>query len=261
MSLTEKMANGVLFMTAPNIDAPHAFTTRFGGVSRGIYESLNLSVNLGDDPGCVRENYGRICGALDISDSDIVCSRQVHGTVVRAVGRADRGMLFTTARLEADGLATCEAGVTLAVFTADCTPILLYDPVRKAVAAVHAGWRGTVADIAGEAVRRMAAEFGCRPADIRAAIGPCISVCCYETGPDVPDALHRTLGAEADNCITPFGAKFRVDLKNANRLLLVRAGLSDIIVSDECTACRSDKFWSHRATKGKRGSQAAFIRI
>jgi len=261
MSLTEKMVNGVLFMSAPNIDAPHAFTTRFGGAGRGIYESLNLGLNLGDDPGCVRENYDRICGALNISDSDIVCSKQVHGADVRAVTRADRGMLFTTAEHEADGLVTCDSGVTLAVFTADCTPVLLHDPVRNAVAAVHAGWRGTVADIAGETVRTMAVKYGCRPADIKAAIGPCISVCCYETGQDVPDALLRALGAEADSCITQFGGKFRVDLKKANRLLLVRAGLSDITVSDECTACRSDKYWSHRATKGKRGSQAAFIRI
>ena len=116
-------------------------------------------------------------------------------------------------------------------------------------------------NIAGAAVDKMTAEFGCRPADIRAAIGPCISACCFETGDDVRDAVVQLLGGEAPRYAVPRGDKYRVDLKGINTLLLERAGVrgENIAVSPECTSCRSDKYWSHRVTKGQRGSQAAVI--
>jgi YfiH family protein len=147
----------------------------------------------------------------------------------------------------------------LAAFTADCTPILLQDPVTGAVGAVHAGWRGTVADIAGNAVRAMAEHFGSRPEDIRAAIGPNIGVCCFETHADVPDAVRAVLGEEAEAFIVPAGEKFRVDLKGVNAALLRRAGVRHIEISDACTACEHHRFWSHRVTRGQRGSQGAII--
>ena len=259
MPFIENNTNGVVYMTAPNIDAKHAFTTRIGGVSTGIYESLNLGQSLGDDRALVRENYGILCGALGITCDDIVGSHQVHGAQVRVVTKADRGDVFVKTSHIADGLITIEHGVALAVFSGDCVPILLHDPVSGAIGAVHAGWRGTVADIAGAAVSRMSEEYGCNPADIRAAIGPCISKCCFETDSDVTDALHSVLPEAAGNCYERRGEKYMTDLKEANRLLLQRAGVHDISISDECTSCRSDKYWSHRRTKGKRGSQAAII--
>jgi len=259
MSFIENKYNGITFMSAPNIGAAHAFTTRAGGASIGVYSSLNLGVTIGDDPDNVRENFALVCAALDISDSDIVRLRQIHGSHVRVVTREDRCSLYSPDPYNADGLLTCDSGVALAVFTADCVPLLLHDPVRGVIGAVHAGWRGTAADIAGVAVRKMTDVFGCRPADIRAAIGPCISGCCYETGRDVPDALRILLGDEADICISARGEKYMVSLKDANRLLLTRAGLCDIAVSDECTACLNTIYWSHRVTGGKRGSQAAII--
>ena len=160
---------------------------------------------------------------------------------------------------ESDGMITREAGVALMVFTADCVPILLHEPVRGAIGAIHAGWRGTAKDIAGAAVRKMVEEFGCSPAQMKAAIGPAISKCCYETDSEVPDALRDILAIAAQDCIAIRGDKYAIDLKEANRLLLLRAGLTDIVVSDECTSCLGSKYWSHRRTKGIRGSQAAVI--
>ena len=248
-------------MTAPNIKVAHAFTTRFGGVSHGIYSSMNLGVNSGDDPVCVRENFSLLCNALDVEAEDIVCSRQVHSIRIRTVTREDRGEIFYSSPHEADGLITSEKGVALIVFTADCVPILLHDPVRGVIGAVHAGWRGTTRDIAGTAISIMTAGFRCVPSDISAAIGPCISKCCYETGQDVVAALDKTFPAASEKCVKMRGPKYMVDLKEINRLLLLRAGLRDITISDECTSCLSDKYWSHRKTNGKRGSQAALIKL
>jgi len=253
--------DGAVYMTSPNIQARHAFTTRFGGVSGGDYASLNLGQSLGDDPGLVRENYAIIRRALKLRPGSFACSYQVHGAQIRIAAFADCGEPPPPPAQAADGLITREHGVALTVFTADCLPILLFDPVQRAIGAVHSGWRGTAADIVGEAVRKMSREFGCDPADIRAAIGPGISVCCYETGADVADALRLTLGESVENCITARGEKYMADLKEANRILLERAGLLDIEVSDECTSCRCDKYWSHRRTKGRRGSQAAIIAL
>jgi len=259
MGFTQQITHEVTYMTAPNIETSHAFTTRHGGVSEGIFLALNLGLNRGDNPAKVRENYSRLCRALGILDTDIVIAKQVHGANVEIVTRKDCGQLYAPTQREADGLITQELGVALMVFTADCVPILLHDAERGVIGAVHAGWRGTVADVAGAAARKMASRFGC--ADIYAAIGPCISKCCFETGPDVAQAMHKTLGQEAESCIQPCGEKFMVDLKEANRVLLMRAGLraENITVSDECTFCQSDKYWSHRRTNGERGSQAAII--
>jgi len=251
--------SGVVYMTSPNIQTTHAFTTRFGGVSSGIFASLNLAHRTGDDPENVLENYTLVCRALKITTNDIVCSNQVHGTCIRVVTHGDRCKLFKASDHQADGLLTQAPGVALMIFVADCVPILLHDPVNNVIGAVHAGWRGTVSDIAGTAVRMMVSDFGSSPADVKAAIGPCISKCCYETDADVAHALQTALPETAIRCLTSRGDKYMTDLKEANRLLLTGAGLRDIAVSDECTSCSCDKYWSHRKTNGRRGSQAAVI--
>jgi len=263
----EKTSGEVVYMISPNIDTPHAFTTRFGGVSSGIYGSLNLAQRAGDDLDNVRENYDRLCKALDISVDDIVCSNQVHGTHIRVATRDDRGGLFVAGQgsgvnpNQADGILTQTPGVAPMVFTADCVPILLYDSVNNVAGAVHAGWRSTVSDIAGTAVRKMVSEFGCQAADIKAAIGPCISKCCFETDADVADAMRDAMPDTADTCFVQCNEKYMVDLKAANRIFLENAGVTDIVISNECTSCSSDKYWSHRKTGGQRGSQAAVIAI
>jgi len=253
MSFREVISNSVTYMTAPGIQATHAFTTRYGGVSSGIYASLNLAQKAGDDIEKVKENYARICRALGINTSDIVRNAQVHGNRIRVVTKEDTGKLFTQTPPEADGLITNSPGVALMVYTADCVPVILHDPVKNVIGAVHAGWRGTASNIAGEAIKKMKDVFDCNCGDIRAAIGPCISKCCYETDSDVSLALPEFSAKH--------GAKFMVDLKEANRCLLDKAGVRNIEISEECTSCKNDKYWSHRKTKGKRGIQATIIML
>ena len=261
MTLIEQSSHGVTYMTSPNIHTTHAFTTRLGGVSRGVYASLNLGVNVGDDLSDVKDNYDRICRALNITSDTLISMRQVHGAHVQVVTHENCDNIFSYGSCEADGLITKEPNVALVAFAADCVPILLHNPVRNIIGAIHSGWRGTANDIVGIAVRKMSDEFDCAPADTRAVIGPSISKCCYDTDSDVADALINRLADAAENCITAHETKFMIDLKEANHLLLRRAGVCDIVVSDECTSCRSDKYWSHRRTSGRRGSQAAIIII
>lgn len=259
----QQETGGLVTMAAPNIAVPHGFTTRLGGVSQGALASLNLGENRGDAPERVTENYRRLRAALGIEK--LVFTRQVHGTLVRRVSSADAREPYGPPPAEADGLVTDEEGLSLIVFIADCIPVLLYDPVRGAIGAVHAGWRGTVGDICGAAVRAMV-RLGSEPKNIRAAIGPGISRCCFETGPEVPKAVMAVLGREGRAYIDAPGKdgdRFFVDLKGVNRALLLRGGLApeNIAVSDECTVCRHDKYWSHRYTHGERGSQAAVITL
>ena len=248
------------YLTAEGISVPHCFTTRYGGVSEGYLSSLNLGIHRGDKPENVRKNYEILGEALGFGVEDLVFTRQTHTNIVRVVDGSNRGEgLFRDVEPECDALVTNTPGVTLAAFTADCTPILLHDPVTGAVGAVHAGWRGTVADIAGNAVRAMAEHFGAKPENIRAAIGPNIGVCCFETHDDVPNAVREVLGVEAERFIVPAGEKFRVDLKGVNGALLHRAGVREVEVSCDCTACQPERFWSHRRVGNDRGSLAAII--
>lgn len=240
----------------------HCFSTRLGGVSAGALASLNLGTHRGDDPANVRENYRILGSAVGFDPETLVFTKQLHTDVLLRVGKGDCGTgLDREQTIVCDGLLTDEPGVTLVAFAADCTPVLLFDPVKQAVAAVHAGWRGTAQGIAYKAVLRMRAEFGCEPDDIRAAIGPCIGNCCFEVGPEVPEAMRLALGPAAEAAIEPRGEKFHVDLKQLNRLWLKRAGVTAVDVSPDCTMCRPDRYWSHRVTGGERGSQAAIISL
>ena len=223
------------YLAAENISAAHGFTTRRGGVSEGCFRSLNLTHHRGDSRENVEENLRRLGAAIGFSPENLVLPRQTHTDIVRVVTEADRGG------------------------TADCTPILLHDPVTGAVGAVHAGWRGTAADIAGKAMNAMVAAFGCAPENIHAAIGPNIGRCCFQTDADVPQAMLRTFGQAAQEFIHPQGDKYYVNLKKINALALGRAGVTSIDISEDCTMCQSDRFWSHRVTGAARGSQGAVI--
>ena len=157
---------------------------------------------------------------------------------------------------------TNEPGVALTIFSADCTPVLLFDPIARAIGAAHAGWRGTAAGIAARAVEAMQREFGCRPENIRAAIGPCIGPCCFETDADVPDAMRAALGSEAGQAIRPAGAKILCRPESGSTPFgCSRAGVTCIDVSADCTACQPQRFWSHRRVGNARGSLAAVIRL
>ena len=260
MSVITNKIGKLEYLTAEGIAVSHCFTTRYGGVSEGYLSSLNLGIHRGDKPENVRKNYEILGEALGFRVEKLVFTRQTHTNTVRVVDGRNAGEgLVREVEPECDALVTNTPGVTLAAFTADCTPILLHDPVTGAVGAVHAGWRGTVGDIAGNAVRAMAESFGSRPGDIRAAIGPNIGVCCFETHADVPDAVRAVLGEEAEAFIVPEGEKFRVDLKGVNAALLRRAGVKHIEISTACTACEPGRFWSHRRVGNDRGSLAAII--
>lgn len=269
MKITEHNAGGVVYLTADGIEtaggAAHGFSTRLGGVSEGIYASMNLGANRGDDPARVRENYRRFCAAIGTDMDKMVFSCQVHGCGVRVVTAADLGKgLDRPVDYEADALITDVPGAALTVFSADCLPILLYDPVRRVAGAVHAGWRGTSLGIVTQTVERMVECFGCRREDILAAIGPGISKCCFETHEDVPNAMTAALStAVLQHIKIKENGKFAVDLKGINAMRLAQAGLTPdhIAVSDICTACHPELFWSHRKLGTNRGSMAAAIQL
>ena len=247
------------YLVAPGISTAHCFTTRLGGVSTGVNSSLNLALNSRDAMENVEENLGILSRELGFRTEKLVMTRQIHSDVVRVVTDQDACGLCHRDYPECDALVTVAPGVSLMVFTADCTPLLLWDPVTGAVGAAHAGWRGTAQDIAGKTVQAMQEHFGSRPEDIRAAVGPNIGPCHFETNADVPEALCAAFGRDAEMYIQTRGGKFFPDLKAINAMALRRRGVTRIEVSTECTCCSTDRFWSHRATAGERGSQGAVI--
>lgn len=260
MAIVIQKVGNLEYLSAEGISVPHGFTTRLGGVSKGALSSLNLGMHRGDFPENVEENYRILGNALGFDPEKVVLTRQTHSDIIRQVTGEDHRGFDHHAYPECDALITNVPDVTLVIFTADCTPILLHDPVTGAVGAAHAGWRGTAADIAGKTVRKMAEQFGCVPSHIRAAIGPNIGQCHFETDEDVPKAMIEEFGEAVLPFIDKRGEKFHSDLKRINALALRRAGVVEIEISEECTYCSHERFWSHRFTGGNRGSQGAVIR-
>ena len=260
MAVITKRSGEIEYLVAEGIAAPHCFPTRLGGVSTGIFSSLNLNFSRGDDPDLVVENYRRLGAVLGFTPEDVVNARQTHSDIVVRVDESNRGKLAVKgASPECDALITNTPGMTLYVSTADCTPILLWDSVTGAVGAAHAGWRGTASAIGGKTVEAMVREFGTKPENIRAAIGPNIGFCHFETDADVPEAMVEAFGEAAKPFIRKQGDKYYVNLKEINALVLRRAGVTHIEISDSCTMCQPDRFWSHRVTKGQRGAQGGII--
>ena len=255
---TEKIGT-MEYLTADGIGVPHCFTTRLGGVSEGVFSSLNLRYNGGDTPENVEKNYTLVANALGFDLHNLVLTQQTHSDIVRQVTKADARGLNNRDYPECDALITNDPGTALVVFTADCTPILLHDPVTGAVGAVHAGWRGTAAKLAGKTALAMMEAYGCRPENIRAAIGPNIAQCCFETDRDVPDAMLNAYADAAKPYISTQGSKYHLHLKEINALSLREVGVTQIELSDTCTYCQHHRYWSHRFTGGERGSQGAFI--
>lgn len=252
--------DNLLYLVAENISVPHCFTTRKGGVSEGALSSMNIGTRRGDKPENVFKNYEILGNAIGFDPKKSVHTKQTHTDIVWVADQSLWGAGLYAPELDpCDALITNTPGTALVVFTADCTPVLLYDPVTGAVGAVHAGWRGTVANIVGKTVAAMCENFGCRPENIRAAIGPNIGVCCFETDRDVPDAVFALLGTESAAYITQKGNKFHIDLKGVNTCLLHKAGVLSVDISDACTACAPDLYWSHRKVGSNRGSQGAII--
>ena len=261
MAFEEMNEGGLVYMRSTLIPARHAFTTRYGGVSRGEFSSLNLGSNRGDDPEDVRENYRRVCALMGAGIDDCAVTKQVHGNTVRVVTEADRHVCMSNVPYEADGLVTNTRGLPIMCFVADCVPALLCDGENSVIAAVHCGWRSSAADILGETVKKMCA-LGARPESIHAAMGAAIGRCCFETDDDVPQAVEKYLDGDTEGLFDRRAdGKTMVDLRAANARRLIQLGLKaeNIDLSQECTMCSHEKYWSHRYTKGRRGSQAAAI--
>ncbi len=258
--------NGVPLRISDVLSDPaiaHGFSTRLGGVSPAPWDSLNLDDRRGDAPENVHENFHRLCAALGADVRRAVLSRQVHRDDVRCVTAADcgKGLWMPRDYDSADALITDEPNIPLIVFSADCNVLLLHDPVRRAIGAAHAGWRGTALGIAAKTVQAMVNAYGCDPANIRAAIGPAIGQCCFETDGDVPEALRKALGAAVEPFIDWNGRKYHIDLKAVNALWLQSLGVTKIDICPDCTYCLGDLYWSHRRTGLRRGEQAAVISL
>ena len=244
----------------------HAFTTRKGGVSQGIYASLNLSFSRGDDEEAVKTNYRRLAQALCVPYGSFVCADQTHTANVVRVGREHASVPEPGKKgfTDVDGMVTNVPQVTLITFFADCVPLYFVDPVHRAIGLSHSGWRGTVGRIGRVTLETMKREFGTDPQDTVCAIGPSICRDCYEVGADVAEEFEREFAGRKNEILTAKGnGKYQLDLWRANEIVLMEAGVKKERIStmQACTCCHCDLLFSHRASKGRRGNLAALLSI
>lgn len=259
----------LIYITFPLFDrhgVRHAFTTRKGGVSEGMYASFNTGFNNGDSYDAVYKNFRRLCVEIGIDERSLVFGKQTHTNNIRTVSPEDigKGIVKPLDYTDVDGLISNLPGVGLVTQYADCTPLAFFDPKKQVIATSHAGWRGTVKEIGRVTVERMTAEFGCSPDDIIAGIGPCIGQCCYEVDGPVVEGFDAIDYLNNDDFLTPKGnGKYMLDLKEANRLILLNAGIrpENIDVADLCTCCCHEYLHSHRYTGGKRGNLGLIISL
>lgn len=245
----------------------HLFSTRMGGVSKGIYASMNLSYSRGDKKEAVDENFRRMAEIFDTTPDKIVCSRQTHTTNVRLVTKEDCGKGVT--RMpdydDVDGLITNEPGILLCTSYADCVPLYFVDLKNRAIGLGHSGWRGTVNRMGEAVLKAMNDAYGTKPEDVLAAIGPSICGDCYEVGQEVAEAFKLSFPGEWEFILKDgrMEGKYQLDLWEANRRILLNAGIlkNHLAVTDICTCCNSEYLFSHRASLGKRGNLAAFMEL
>lgn len=266
-----KEKNHVPYIQFKNLSATgivkHGFSTRKGGVSTGIFSSMNLNFKRGDDPDAVMENYRRMAAALNMRVEDMVLSDQTHTTNVRVITEEDRGkgILKPQDYSDVDGMITNVPGIVLVTSYADCVPLYFVDPVRKAIGLSHSGWKGTVGHIGQKTVWKMHEVYGSEPKDIVAAIGPSICQSCYEVSDDVAEAFRANFTADeaTDILLDKGNGKYQLDLWKANWYVLTDAGIlpEHLSVTDLCTACHPDLLWSHRKTNGQRGGLSAFLSL
>ncbi len=258
------------YLTFPLIEETgavrHLFSTRLGGVSDGIFASMNLSYTRGDEKAAVDENYRRIAGLLGCEPEDIVCSDQTHTTNIRVVEEKDKGKGIIRPKdyTDIDGLITNVPGIVLATFYADCVPLFFIDTEKKAVGLSHSGWRGTVGRMGQCTIEAMQKAYGTRPEDVVAAIGPSICQDCYEVSEDVADAFYREFHGPGHGeaiLLSKGNGKYQLNLWRANQIVLEEAGVlpEKIQVTDICTCCNPAYLFSHRASEGKRGNLGAFL--
>lgn len=281
MARINKSAKAPYLEFPPLSDIPfiiHGFSTRLGGVSRGMFSSMNLgseSSPYEDEPEHIKENFIRIADSIGVAPDSLVISDQVHKTRIKVVDENDRGkgFIFPKDYKEIDGLITNKANVTLVTKYADCVPLFFVDPINKAIGLSHSGWKGTISRIGQITVSEMGKAFGSKAEDIIALIGPSICMDCYEVGEDVADEFKNAFPSKGQNNNNLMDSakilknndrgRYQLNLWEANKRVLLEAGLSDehIHISAVCTSCNSELLFSHRKSNGKRGSLAAFLAI
>ena len=237
----------------------HCFTSKCGGVSCGTVKGLNLGYRVGDDVKAVNENYRLVAKDMGFDFKRITAGRQTHSSNIRIITESDagKGVSRESEFEDVDGLVTNVKDLALVVYYADCVPVLLVDERAEVVAAVHSGWRGTVAQIVKNAVDIMVSDFGADLGRIKAVIGPSIGLCCFETGEEVACQFDKSL-------VEPCGNdKFKVDLQKANENILLSCGLNheNIDVLKICTVCNNDILYSYRMQKDATGRMGAFISL
>lgn len=245
----------------------HGFTTRLGGVSKGIYSTLNLSFARGDEKEAVLENYRIVGRKIDYDIDDFVASHQTHTTNIRIVSKEDKGKGIIRERdyEDVDGLMTNEPGIVLFTYYADCVPLYFVDTVKKVIALSHSGWKGTVNKMGKVTVDKMVGEYGCDRKDIICAIGPSICRKCYEVSEDVAIEFKKNFSKEDVEQFLDdkHNGKYQLDLWKVNELILKEAGILENHIENRriCTCCNKDVLFSHRGLNGQRGNLAAFMVI
>ncbi len=239
----------------------HGFVGRSGGNSRGAFASLNVSFTVGDDPVSVKDNYRAMKRAVGMDGTPMATMRQRHGDRIIDVAWPckDAG--------EGDAMVTDAPGVFIGVLTADCVPIICWGHARRRrlAAVIHAGWRGTLANLAARAVRHIASRYGMRPEELSCALGPAIGGCCYEIGPRVSEPLVGAWGGSAEASLEGRDGRTYLDLRRLNTALLEAAGVPGERIANigPCTACNPAQLFSYRRVSksgdGTTGRQASFI--
>lgn len=256
------------YLAFPSLEAYpevfHAFTTRKGGVSDGPYATLNLGLGSDDLRENVVANYHILADGLSLDLGNFVRGYQSHTVNIRTVTSENKGKLWSKEPefMDVDGLLTKETGIVLMTFHADCIPLFFYDPVTKAIGMAHAGWRGTLDNMAGEMVRRFGQEYGTNPSDLIAVIGPALGQCCFEVDGDVADLFHSANPAHRA-FIEARGEKYHIDLWGITKLQMEQSGMKteQIEVSGLCTKCHQDLFFSHRGQNGLSGRMLGLMML
>jgi YfiH family protein len=241
-----------------------AFSARQGGVSEGVYNSLNMGLHVGDQPGLVLENRSRYLNIFDARLDDVVCCQQVHGNHVTRIDRIDRGRGardLEDAVIGCDSMITNSPGVYLLSFYADCVPVYFYDPVNRAIGMAHCGWKGTLGKIAPNTLAAMNREYNTSPDDVRIFIGPGIGPCCFEVQPDLAAKVNAEFNILHDIIINKNKGIFTWDLQETNNQLLINCGVkpSHICVCRLCTSCNIENFYSYRKEKSNTGRMGALL--
>ena len=267
--ITLKQKNDLIYMQFNNFKEyadilTHCFTTRLGGVSQGEFSSLNLSFNRNDKRENVLYNYKLLADAIGVDYNKMVLSNQIHDNRIRILGAEDagKGLTVESGIIGFDGLSTNQAGIPLVTFYADCVPVLFLDPVKKAITSVHSGWKSTVKNIAYEALVLMKNAYNSNYEDIRVAVGPSICKNCFEVGKEVYDNFLEKF-SWCDKYTDYRNGKYYIDLQRVIKQVLTDAGIPEknIMISDVCTKCNTDMFFSFRGDNGKTGGLAAIMML